>query len=138
MPTVRIDLSDRRDPARRRAVSDGVHRAFVDTIGIPEGDRFHVITTHPDEELIADPAYLGIDREDMISIQITMVRGRSKELKQRLYRAIATNLAEIDGVRAEDVSIVVVENGPEDYSYGNGVAQLLSMPPVAGTGPSAE
>ena len=53
MPIVRIDLSENRTPAQRRAISDGVHRAFVDAVGIPEDDRIHLISVHEPAELIA-------------------------------------------------------------------------------------
>jgi hypothetical protein len=43
MPFVRISL--RNDTARniRNSISSAVHRALVDTIGIPEGDRFGTV-----------------------------------------------------------------------------------------------
>ena len=132
MPIVRIDVDDSRSADERRAISDAVHRAFVTAIGIPEGDRFHVVTTHPPTELIADPEFLGVARERVVFIQITLVRGRSDELKQALYRAIRDHLVEV-GVRAEDVAVVLTENGPADYSWGNGEAQVLGLGPVAGT-----
>jgi phenylpyruvate tautomerase PptA (4-oxalocrotonate tautomerase family) len=133
VPIVRIDLSDRRTPAQRRAISDGVHRAFVDAVGIPPGDRFHVVTTHPAGELIADPEFLDVRREDVVYLQITLVRGRPTELKQALYRRIVEELVGV-GVRAEDVAIVLTENDPVDYSWGNGEAQLLGRGPVPGAG----
>jgi phenylpyruvate tautomerase PptA (4-oxalocrotonate tautomerase family) len=132
MPIVRIDLSDNHSPEQRRGVSDAVHRAFVEAVGIPEGDRFHVITTHPADELIADPEYLGVARQDVVFIQITLIHGRSAELKQEFYKALVRLLGEV-GVRAEDVAVVLSENGPADYSWGNGLAQVLGLGPVAGT-----
>lgn len=132
MPIVRIDVDERRSEEQRQAISDAVHRAFVNAVGIPEGDRFHVMTTHPRTELIADPEYLGVERENVVFIQITLIRGRSDELKQRFYRAVRDHLVEV-GVRAEDVAVVLTENGPADYSWGNGEAQVLSLGPVAGT-----
>jgi phenylpyruvate tautomerase PptA (4-oxalocrotonate tautomerase family) len=131
VPIVRIDLSDRRTAAQRRAISDGIHRAFVETIGIPEGDRFHLLTTHPAEELVFDPEYLGVHRQDVVYIQITLVRGRPDELKQAFYRSVVKHLEEA-GVRPDDVAIVLTENGPADYSWGGGEAQLLGMGPVPG------
>jgi 4-oxalocrotonate tautomerase len=132
MPVVRIDLSDQRNPAQRRAISDAVHRAFVEAVGIPQGDRFHIVTTHPVDELIADPEYLGVERQDVVFIQITLVQGRSADLKQEFYQALVPLLGEV-GVRAEDIAVILTENGPADYSWGNGAAQVLSMGPVAGT-----
>lgn len=132
MPIVRIDVDEERSDEQRQAISAAVHRAFVNSIGIPEGDRFHVVTSHPRTELIADPRFLGVDRKNVVFIQTTLVRGRSDELKQELYRAIRDHLVEL-GVRAEDIAIVLTENGPADYSWGNGEAQVLGLGPLAGT-----
>jgi 4-oxalocrotonate tautomerase len=132
MPIVRIDLNRARDPEQQRAISDAVHRAFVSAVGIPQGDRFHLMTSHATDELIADPDYLDVAREDVVFIQITLIRGRSDEIKQRLYRAIRDNLVAV-GVRSQDVAVILTENGPADYSWGDGEAQVLSMEPVAGT-----
>ena len=137
VPIVRIDLSNRRSPQQRAEISDGVHRAFMAAVGIPEGDKFHLVTVHPSEDLRADPEYLEVHREDVIFIQITFVRGRSTELKTQLFRAIADNLGGIDGVRAEDVCVILTENGPADYSWGNGDAQLLGLGTMPGAEPAA-
>lgn len=132
MPIVRIDVNRDRDPEQRRAISDAVHRAFVTAVGIPEGDRFHLLTTHAGDELIADPTYLDVARRDVVFIQITLIRGRSDEMKQRLYRAIRDGLVAV-GVRSQDVAVILTENGPADYSWGDGEAQVLALGPVAGT-----
>ena len=64
MPLVRIALRKGTKPEFRRAVSDSIHRAMVETIKIPEQDKFQVITEHDADLLIYDPAYLGISRSD--------------------------------------------------------------------------
>ena len=135
MPLVRIDLSDRRTPQQREEISAGVHRAFMAAVGIPAGDKFHLVTVHPCEDLRADPKYLGVHREDVIFIQITLVRGRSTEMKTQFFRAVADNLGAIEGVRADDVCVILTENGAADYSWGNGDAQLLSLGTLPGTEP---
>jgi phenylpyruvate tautomerase PptA (4-oxalocrotonate tautomerase family) len=124
MPLVRITLRDDTAPDTQRAIADGVHRAMVAAIGIPQGDRFQVIEQRPAESFIADPDYLGVSRRDPVFIEITLVRGRTVEKKQNLYRAVADELVAV-GVRGEDVLIVLHETGREDWSMGNGEAQLL-------------
>lgn len=124
MPLVRISLRADTPAETQRAIGDGVHRAMVDAIGIPPGDRFQIIDQLPAEALVADPEYLGVSRENVVFVQITLVRGRSQEKKAALFAGIAKNLAEA-GVRAEDVAVVLTENGREDWSVGNGQQQLL-------------
>ena len=124
MPLVRITLRDDTDAVTRRAIADGIHRAMVDAIGIPPGDRFQVIDTRSAESIVADPTYLGLTRQNPVFVEITLVRGRSVEKKQALYRAVTGELAAA-GVRREDVLVVLHETGREDWSFGDGEAQLL-------------
>lgn len=131
MPMTRIDLSANRPPAVRRAIGDGVQRALVDAIGIPAGDRFQIITPHDPDDLVFDTEYPGVHREDIVYVQIIFVGGRPRELKLDLYRKIAANLAEV-GVRPEDVFVILHENGLEDWSVGNGEAQLVAQGTVPG------
>ena len=124
MPLVRIDVPAHRDASYRRNVSDAVHRALVDAIGIPPDDRFHVITPHAVEDLIFDPGYLGVARTaDFLAVHITLRRGRAPEKKRALYRAIAENVSAATGTRVEDVMVVLSENDAVDWSFGGGVAQ---------------
>jgi phenylpyruvate tautomerase PptA (4-oxalocrotonate tautomerase family) len=124
MPLVRIDVPAHRDATYRRKVSDAVHKALVDVIGIPPADRFHVVTAHSAEDLIFDPSYLGVTRTPaFLAVNITLRRGRAPEKKRALYRAIADNLNTATGTRVEDVMIVLSENEPIDWSFGGGVAQ---------------
>ena len=126
MPLVRIDLTTGRSPEQVRAVADAIHTAIVAEYGIPERDRFQVITEHPAQQIIAEDAGLGFERtEGVVIIQVFTQRGRSDEAKQSLYRAVHDRLAEV-GVASEDVFIGYVENGPQDWSFGVGRAQYLT------------
>ena len=66
MPLVRISLREGTSPEYRKAIADGVHRAMIEAIAIPPGDRFQVITEHPPGDLIYSPDYLGISRSDRV------------------------------------------------------------------------
>ncbi len=124
MPLVRIDVPQAMPQATRCAVADGVHAALVEAIRIPADDRFQIVAEHPPGGLIADPGYLGIARSGgFLSVQVWLRRGRSEDLKRSLYAAIVRNLSRDAGVRPEDVLIVLTENDPVDWSFGNGIAQ---------------
>ena len=126
MPLVRIDLATGRTPEQVRAIADAIHTAIVAEYGIPERDRFQVITEHPAQQIIAEDAGLGFERtEGVLVIQVFTQRGRSDETKQRLYRAVHDRLGEV-GVAGEDVFIGYVENGPQDWSFGFGRAQYVT------------
>jgi phenylpyruvate tautomerase PptA (4-oxalocrotonate tautomerase family) len=122
MPLVRIELIHGRTAAQRRSIGDAVHRALVETIGVPPLDRFQVIAEHSESDFVYDRQYLGIKRTDgIVIIQITISSGRTLEQKRSLYRRIADNLAELD-VRREDVWINLIEVARENWSFGLGEA----------------
>jgi len=127
MPLVRIALRKGKSPEFRRAVSDGVHRAMVEAIKVPEQDKFQIITEHDETGLIYDASYLGISRTDgVILIQITLNAGRTVEAKKALYARIVQLLREVPGVRPEDVFVSLVEVPKENWSFGNGIAQYAT------------
>ncbi len=123
MPLVRIDHSDARTNSAE--VAGAVHDAIVAAYGIPDRDRFQVVTSRPATTIVAEDAGLGFERVDPVIIQIFTQRGRSDEKKQELYAEIASRLAGV-GVAGEDVFIGYVENGPQDWSFGFGRAQYLT------------
>jgi phenylpyruvate tautomerase PptA (4-oxalocrotonate tautomerase family) len=127
MPLVRIALRKGTKPEFRRALSDSIHRAMVETIGIPEQDKFQIVTEHDADGLIYDPAYLGIARSDgVLLIQITLSAGRSVEVRKALFARIVERLRERPGVRPEDVFVGLVEVAKENWSFGNGIAQYAT------------
>lgn len=124
MPLVRIDLLTGKPPEFRAQVGQIVYRAMRETLNVPENDRFQVIAEHSEEGLLFDREYLGIHRTDgCIFIQITLNSGRSLEMKQKFYKAVADGLHAELQVRREDVLINLMECAKENWSFGNGVAQ---------------
>ena len=62
MPLVRIDLIEGKPEQYRAQVGDIVYQTLVDVLGVPEHDRFHVITEHAKASQPFDREYLGIHR----------------------------------------------------------------------------
>jgi phenylpyruvate tautomerase PptA (4-oxalocrotonate tautomerase family) len=124
MPLQRIDMVEGRSEQQRRAIADAVHRALVDTIGVPQDDRFQIVTEHPRAGFLCTPAYLGIRYENPILIQLTVSAGRTTEQKQALYRRIV-ELLEAAHVPRNDAIINLVEVARDDWSFGDGVAQYV-------------
>jgi len=123
MPLVRISLREGKSEEYRRALADGVHQAMVETIDAPAQDRFQVITEHSPNELIYDPNYFGVKRDDnIVIVQITMSFGRKPPQKRRLFQRIAEILAQNPGLRPEDLMINLVETAWENWSFGSGEA----------------
>ncbi len=127
MPLVRIDLLEGKTEEYRAQIGEIVHQAMVDCLNVPKDDRFQVITGHSKKGLQFDPGYLGIRRsDDCIFLQITLNSGRTTEMKQRFYRAVAEGLHLQLKLRREDVLISLVEVEKVDWSFGNGEAQYAN------------
>lgn len=124
MPLVRIDTANTISDANRYEIAKIVHEAMVKTLNVPADDKFQVLTSLPTAEIIADPQYLGITRTDAaIFIQVTLNSGRTVEMKQAFYAAIADGIATQLHLRKEDVLINLIEVSKENWSFGNGQAQ---------------
>jgi phenylpyruvate tautomerase PptA (4-oxalocrotonate tautomerase family) len=126
MPLVRIDLLKGKDAAYRQNVGRVVYEAMIG-VGVPEKDRFQIISEHDEHNFIFDPTYLGIERTNaLIIIQVTWNDGRTLDQKKVFYKSIVDGLVQAVGIRPEDVLINLVEVRKENWSFGNGVATYAS------------
>ena len=124
MPLVRVSLRKGKPAAYRKAILDGIYGAMRSAFEVPEEDRFMVINEHDEADFSYSKTYLGIARtDDLILIQITANNTRTTEKKKAFFRQLVDNLKADPGVRPEDVFINLVEVVPENWSFGNGIAQ---------------
>ncbi|REE23378.1 MULTISPECIES: tautomerase family protein [unclassified Paraburkholderia] len=124
MPLTRIALRAGKPVEYRKAVTQSIQRALVDTFNVPKDDIFMLITEHEAGNFVYDNQYLNVERsDDLVIIQITLNNTRTLEMKKALYKRMADELAESPGVRREDVFINLVEVLKENWSFGNGIAQ---------------
>lgn len=129
MPLVRIDLAKGKSADYCEQIGEVIYQALLAAFAVPKDDRFQVITQHPAGELLFDRNYLGIRRsDDCVFIQVTMSAGRTVEMKQRFYKAVADGLQAELKLRREDVFINLVEVNKENWSFGNGEAQYVDAP----------
>ena len=126
MPLVRIDLSEGKAPEYGIQIGQIIYQALLDVMNAPKGDLFQIITEHAKAGLQFDRDFLGVHRsDDCIFVQITLNSGRTVEMKQRFYKAVADGLHESLKLRREDVVISLVEVVKENWSFGNGEAQYV-------------
>jgi phenylpyruvate tautomerase PptA (4-oxalocrotonate tautomerase family) len=131
MPLVRISVSSSTPPDTRTAIASAVYEAMRESIKIPDGDRFVVLSTHDSGELIADPNFPNVHRSQKFTlVQIFLARGRTVDQKQALYTAIAEQLERSAGIPQDDVMIVLTENELADWSFGKGEAHYVLHPPA--------
>jgi len=125
MPLIRITLQQGKNQKYLQDLGDGIHEALMETWGIPKDDRFHVFDEKKIEHFDIDREIWDIKRsDDVLIIQIT-TSPRTKEMKLALFQLLPKILQEKINHRPEDVFINIVTSNKEDWSFGNGKAQLL-------------
>ncbi|NTF88330.1 tautomerase family protein [Agrobacterium rhizogenes] len=128
MPFTNISLLRGKSPEYLKALSDNFHRAMVETFDVPPTDRFQAIHQLEPNELIFDRTYLGGPRsDDYVFFHITIGKPRSTEVKKAFYRRLVTLLADAPGVRPEDIMINITTTTREDWSFADGIAQMIEQ-----------
>jgi len=116
MPLVKIEIRKGKLKEHKQAILNGVHDALVETIKIPDNDRFQRIY-----ELDEDTFEVPEGKTDNITlIEIIMFKGRSIEAKKALYNAINNNLASNPGIDGDDITIVIIESELENWGIRGG------------------
>lgn len=126
MPLLYIDLIEGRTPAEVKELLDATHDAVVDAFGVPPRDRYQVVRSHPAHEMVAWDTGLGIDRSSRLVVVHVVSRRRTREMKEKFYALLASNLADRGALDPADLIVSITENGDEDWSFGHGRAQFLS------------
>ncbi|MDR4181117.1 tautomerase family protein, partial [Bacillus thuringiensis] len=81
---------------------------------------------YENSEFFYDPSYLQVERTDeLIYIHFKLKHSRTTEKKKAIYQSIASRIHTKLGVRKEDVFIMLAGNQDEDWSFGNGRAQMI-------------
>ncbi|WFS00014.1 tautomerase family protein [Rhizobium tumorigenes] len=125
MPITRISLMRGKSPEYLATLCDAFQLAMVETFDVPSADRFQVVHQCSPGELDFDRDYLAGPRSnDYLFFDVTIGKPRTAEVKQAFYRRVTELLGDTLGVRAADVMIVITTTGREDWSFGNGRAQM--------------
>jgi 4-oxalocrotonate tautomerase len=124
MPFVRVLVPQNLTDLQIEGISEAIHQSLIEEFKVPAADRFQAITRHAPEALICTPEYLGIKHSSQVAlIQIIVSEGRTVEVKQALFAAIASAIDKKGAIAAADVIITLVEVKKENWSFGNGIAQ---------------
>jgi len=125
MPLIQIYLQEGKGAKYMQSVGDALHETLLEVWGIPVLDRFHIFNQKKPEELAIDRNMWGVERSDDMIIFHVFTSPRSKLMKLALYRRLPEVLKEKVGLRGDDVFVSIFSNAREDWSFGNGRAQLL-------------
>ena len=125
MPLITINIAEGMTEEAIDQLQKAIHACFMKAWGIPENGGFYMINEHKKSRMRINRSMWGIKRSEQspLLIQITS-SPRSKELKVELFRVLAEEL-EKQGIQKEDLFISIMPTQREDWSFGNGIAQLL-------------
>ncbi len=128
MPFVQISLIEGKSQDHIKNISESVHQALVEEFKIPEPDKFQVINEVKSHQLIFPDNFLGIDHtNDLVYIHITAKAGRTVDIKQRLFARVVALIEKRTDLSGDDIIIVLSDTAAENWSFGQGKAQLVDM-----------
>jgi len=125
MPFVKINLAQNLTDSIKKEISLSVHESLMEHFNIPQDDYFQVIHEIRPADLLYPDSYMNVPHSsNMLYIEITARFGRTVEMKKALYRAIANRIAARTHISVNDVFIVLTEVATENWSFGQGLAQM--------------
>ncbi|MEU4091516.1 tautomerase family protein [Streptomyces sp. NPDC026673] len=131
MPVFHAHVPARRySPEQKRALADALNQSLVQGLGIPEDDRFIMISEHGEDELFLDPTFMGMQRSgDAVIITVLLGAHRPLEDKRAVSAAVNRLVVEALGLSPDDVFIALIPVPNENFSFGRGEIQLADGPP---------
>lgn len=124
MPLIQIHLMKGKTPKYIAALQEGIHQALKAAWKIPDNDRFQTVAEYKKSHFYFDKTIWGVKRsDDLVLIYITSIK-RTLAMKRKLYKELVKVLGQSPGVRKEDVFVSIVQVDLENWSFGNGIAQL--------------
>lgn len=100
---------------QRKAISDAIHSAMVETLAIPDDDRFHFFHEFPEGTMFHDDVVFGIPRSQRMMCITVSFNNRTAETKKALREALTRHLEQTAGVPPEDVAFRILETPRESW-----------------------
>lgn len=114
MPLVRVDMLQGKTSEYKKAVLDCIHEGLMESIGIPDWDRFQRIVEIPKEDFEMPSE----KTDNFMIIELTIFPGRTREQKESAIKAITSGLFNRLGIAPTDVFIVMNEPPLENWGMG--------------------
>lgn len=110
----------------KRAIADALNQSLVQALGIPEDDRFVILSEHGPDELFLHPTYMEMNRSPAQAMIITVLFSAHRPLEDKRKLAAAINRLVVDatGVSPDDIFISLIPVPIENFSFGRGESQL--------------
>lgn len=112
------------------ALANALNQSLVQGLGIPEEDRFVMITEHGTGEIYMHPTFMGMQRSDAAMFVICYLGShRPTDDKRALVAAINRLVTEALEISGDDVFVVLVPVPNEGFSFGRGELPLAEVAP---------
>lgn len=116
---------------RKNAIGNSLNHSLVQALGIPSGDRFVLISEHAEDEIFIDQTFMDMKRtEEAMIITVLIGAHRPDSDKQKLMKTIVELLEVNAGVSPDDVFLAFLPVPNENFSFGQGIAQLSDVGPL--------
>lgn len=126
MPLLRFDVIEGRTDEELKELLDATHDVVVKAFGVPEGDRYQIVSQHRPNEMIIQDTGLGFGRSDKVVVISMRSTQRSDKQKKEFYDMLVKELGERCGIESNDIMVSIMTNGAADWSFGFGKAQFLT------------
>lgn len=126
MPLVYFDVIKGKTETELKKILDVSHNVFVETLDIPEGDRYQILRQHEPFEMIIEDTGLGFERSKNVIVLNIVSRPREEQMKTALYRRLVEELEDKCQIQPNDVMVSFSINDDVDWSFGFGRAQFLT------------
>jgi len=122
-PLVKIEIKKGKSIEYKKALFNGVHEALVETIKIPDHDRFQRIYELENGNF----EYPKTKTDNITLIEIIMFAGRSNHAKKALIQTINKKLSITPGIDVEDIIIILIEPPLENWSIRGKPANEIEL-----------
>lgn len=115
----------------KRAIANALNQSLVQGLGIPEGDRFIMLSEHGPDELFLHPTFMEMDRDAANAMIITVLIGSHRPVddKRKLVATINSLVVKAVGISPDDIFITLIPVPNENFSFGRGELQLADDSP---------
>lgn len=115
MPMIHIWMHRGKDADYKRRISEGIHAAMVDVLGVTEDTWDHVFNELRPGDMVYDRNYAGMQRsDDMVFIHF-FLNPRPKEMKARFFNAVADEVTTRAKLARTDLMMTLTEQAPENW-----------------------
>ncbi|MGB3181027.1 MAG: tautomerase family protein [Cyclobacteriaceae bacterium] len=126
IPLIRIDLQEGRSDEELKSIMDTVQACSVEAFGVPERDRYQIVTEHKPGRMILLDTGLGFERTDEAIVIQVFTSPRATINKNKFYSLLSEKLESNCNLARKDLLVSVMTNTDVDWSFGFGETQYLS------------